>query len=443
MMNRVLLKNIKTIAALTLFAVVPRLQAQDKDAHVVVISLDGFAAYNLEDEKLPIPTLRGLMAEGAWAKRMEAVNPTVTWPNHTTMVTGLFPRDHGLLYNGTLVRSSNPPGVKIDPSVDKTAMVHATTVYDVASGKGQTTAQVDWVAINDAPTINWAFPERAKASDPLVAEMISKGVIKAEDVSASGNPTIVWKDQTWTKAGAYILREHKPNLLLFHLLTLDSTQHNYSPRTLAAYDAIALLDHCVAQLVEATRQAGIYEKTTFLIVSDHGFKPVSQLIHVKAMLAKAQLAPGVEGVPEGGSAMFYIDKDREKELLPKLQMFLAGTDGVARLATPADYATLGLPAQDKDPQSPSAVAFAKSGYAFSGGKDNDSVITPVKPATGSHGYLNTDPEMDAIFIAAGRGIRRGVVIERTTNRQVAPTIARLLGIELPRTEESAPAEIFR
>lgn len=410
---------------------------------MVVISLDGFPAYDLEDSKLPISMLRQLMKSGSYAKRMQPVNPTVTWPNHTTLVTGLFPRDHGLLYNGTLVRSENPLAVKVDPSIDKSRMVHVPTIYDIAFEKKLTTAQVDWVAINNAPTINWAFPERAKPSDPLVAEMIAKGIITAADVGSEGNPTILWRDQIWTKAGAYILREHKPNLLLFHLLALDTTHHNYGPRSLASYDAIAFLDGCVRQIIEATREAGTFEQTTFVVVSDHGFKAVDHVVHLKSLIAHAQLTSGVQAVPEGGSAMLYVDKGREADLLPKLQALFSGAEGVASIATPSDYAQLGLPSPEHDPQSPAMVVFAKPGYAFSGGKDEDPVVTQVKPVTGSHGYLNTDPELDAIFIAAGKGIHPGVVLDRITNLRVAPTLARLLGIRLPKTEAPALTELLQ
>lgn len=121
-----------------------------KDRMVVVISLDGFPAYDLDDPKLPVPTLRQLAAVGSSAKRMQPVNPTVTWPNHTTMVTGLRAPDHALLYNGTLIRTDNPLSVKVDWTIAKEKMVHCPTLYDIAHNSGLTTAQVDWVAINDA-----------------------------------------------------------------------------------------------------------------------------------------------------------------------------------------------------------------------------------------------------------------------------------------------------
>src|SRR3954451_804496 len=289
-----------------------------KDRTVVLISLDGFPAYDLEDPKLPIPTLRELMKNGSWAKSMQPINPTWTWPNHTTMVTGVDARVHGVLYNGVLRRQDDPFAVKIDPTVPKAQMVSQPTLYDLAQRAGLTTAQVDWVAINDAPTITWAFPEKAKPSDPLVAEMVGKGVLKPDEISDEGHPTIVWRDQIWTRAGAYLIREHKPNLLLFYLLTLDSTHHTYAPRTLASYDAIAFLDSCVRELVEAAKGAGILERTTFIVVSDHGFKGVGKQIWLRNVLNDAHLGPEVQVLPEGGSGMIYFDPGRKAELVEKV-----------------------------------------------------------------------------------------------------------------------------
>src|SRR5262245_56166621 len=82
-----------------------------KDRIVVVISLDGFPAYTLDDPLLPTPTLRRLAREGAVAQRMKISNPAVTWPNHTSMVTGVQPEKHGVLYNGMLMRGGpkTPP----------------------------------------------------------------------------------------------------------------------------------------------------------------------------------------------------------------------------------------------------------------------------------------------------------------------------------------------
>jgi len=413
-----------------------------KERMVIVVSLDGFPAYYLADPKLAAPTLRRLIAEGSWAKQMTPINATWTWPNHTTMVTGLKPPSHGLLYNGSLIRTDNPLSVKVDPDPPRTKMVHAPTVYDIAQKSGLTTAQVDWVAINDAPTITWAFPEMTSVADPLVKEMIAERVIQASDVE--GNAGIVWRDDIWTKAGEYLIRKHYPNLLLFHLLTGDSAQHTYGPKTLAAYDAVAFLDSCVRRLVDAVKEAGMYDRMTFLIVSDHGFRVVHKQILVKDIVAAPHLDAGVQVVPEGGSAMIYVAKNRRQELLEQMRTAFAVTEGVERVVGDAEYAALGYPLPSQDSQMPALIALAKPDYGFGAGSGHDEpAVRAVAGTIGAHGYLNTDPEMQAIFIASGYGIKRGIELDHIANTSIAPTLAKLLGIELPQTLEPPLTQIFK
>ena len=231
-------------------------QTPTQQRMVVVISLDGFPAYALDDPKLPIPTLRRLIREGAIA-RMTTVNPTITWPNHTAMITGVRSDEHGLLANGTIVQTGGWPPVKVEPMIEKERMVHVPTVYDAAFKAGLTTAQVDWVAINKARTITWPFNEWASADGPVEQEMIRKGAVSSADLDNFTKSNILFRDQVWTKAAVYLIREHKPNLLLVHFLSLDSTHHRYGPGTLAATAAIAFLDSCVAQVAEAIRAAGM------------------------------------------------------------------------------------------------------------------------------------------------------------------------------------------
>src|SRR5262249_23091944 len=119
---------------LAMVSVMPLLaKAQVKrDRIVVVVSLDGFPAYALKDPRLPIPTLRKLAREGVLADSMQPVNPTVTWPNHTTIVTGVDASAHQVLFNGLLTYPEKDSSPKIEPWRDKNSMVHSPTIYDVA-----------------------------------------------------------------------------------------------------------------------------------------------------------------------------------------------------------------------------------------------------------------------------------------------------------------------
>ena len=197
--------------------------------HVVVISLDGFPGWAMDDPYLPVPTLRRLAASGASARTMRPVDPTVTWANHTSMVTGVTPAQHGVIFNGLLIRK---PGVApvVEPWRDKQELVHGRTLYDAAHEKGLTTAQVDWVAILNAPSITWEFPERPDPKGGIAQEAVKAGILTQADLEGFASKNILWRDRIWTMAAAHIIRQHRPNLMLFHLLNLDSTQHRYGPQ---------------------------------------------------------------------------------------------------------------------------------------------------------------------------------------------------------------------
>ncbi len=396
---------------------------------VVVISLDGFPAFALDDPKLPIPTLQQLIHSGVSA-RMTGVNPTVTWPNHTSMVTGVRSDQHGLLANGTIVRTGGWPPVRVEPMIDKEQMVHVPTVYDAAYKAGLTTAQVDWVAINRAPTITWAFNEWATASGPVEQEMIQKGVIAASDLENFTKSNILFRDQIWTTAAAYLIREHKPNLLLVHFLSLDSVHHQYGPGSLAATSAIAFLDGCVARLVEAVRLSGMAAGTTFIVVSDHGLKKYTKEVRPAVAIAAAGLEGKVFVLAEGGSAYVYFDSSQAAELAPRVTRTLEGVEGIDKIIGPDGFAALGLPQPGREPQMYQLLLTAKDGYSFTGATGGP-VTAAVPQQAGSHGYLASDPDMDPIFIASGYGVRAGASLGRIANIDVAPTIADLLGVRLP------------
>lgn len=424
-MNRTLLLS-ALVASLTVCAFA---QPPNQRPKVVVISLDGFPAGALDDPRLPIPTLRTLMRNGA-AGSMTVVNPSVTWPNHTAMVTGVRPSEHGVLVNGTLTRTGSWPPVKVEPMLPKTEMVRVPTVYDAAHAAGLTTAQVDWVAINKAPTITWAFSEWATADGPVEKDMIERGLLGASDLEAFSKSNILFRDQIWTKAAVYLIKYRQPDLLLYHLLSLDSTHHQYGPGSLASKDSMAFLDSCVEKVVAAVREAGLAERTTFIVVSDHGFKKYTKEIRAASALDQAGLNGKAWVLPEGGTAFVYLAEAEVAALLPRVRTALAGIEGIDRIVESSEFPALGLPAPEKDRQMGHLLLTAKTGYSFSGGTGGP-VTAAVPQVAGSHGYVASDPEMNAIFIAAGRGVKPGLKLDRVANTDVAATIAKFLGIALP------------
>jgi predicted AlkP superfamily pyrophosphatase or phosphodiesterase len=418
--------------------------------HVVIISLDGFAGWALDDPHLPVPTLRRLAAAGAVARRMRPVNPTVTWANHTSMITGVTPAKHHVVFNGLLVREPGVPP-RVEPWRDKQDMVKAPTLYDAAHARGLTTAQVDWVAIWNAPTITWEFRERPDPKSQIAMEMVKAGTISQADVDDFSRRNILFRDHIWTQAARHIIREHRPNLLMFHLLNLDSTQHRYAPRTPAATTAMALLDTQVADVMRTIEESGLAERTTVFIVSDHGFKAVKRQIRPNVAFLKAGLLQA-EGnkvakaeaysVPEGGTALVYLSvPDPSGALLKRAKDALAGMEGIEAVVEPGDYGRYGMPVPTMTDQAGALFLVARDGYAFTGDATGEAVID-APAGSGSHGYVATDPDIQALFIAAGRGIKAGVTVETIDTIDLAPTMGRLLGVEMPNVDGRVVTEIL-
>jgi predicted AlkP superfamily pyrophosphatase or phosphodiesterase len=407
--------------------------------HVVLISLDGFPSWALDDPYLAVPTLRRLAARGAVAKGMRPVNPTVTWPNHTTLISGVTPAKHGVFYNGLLVRNPGVPP-RVEPWLPRDQMVHAPTLYDVAHARGMTTAQVDWVAIQAAPTITWEFPERPAADGKIAQELVKAGVLTQSELETFSTRNIVWRDRIWTEAAAHIIRTHRPNLMMFHLLGLDSVQHRYGPRTLAATATMALLDAQVAQIVAAVDRAGLTARTTFFVVSDHGFRLVKRQIRLNVALTQAGLLTVQDGkvsssqvyaVPEGGSAIVYLTApDPTGDLVGRAKKAIAGVEGVDAVVEPADYARFGLPQPTASDQMGVLFVTPKDGYSFTAPANGEVVVDAVEGGLGAHGYPASDPELSALFIASGARIRPGATLDVIDNVDVAPTMAAVLGLEL-------------
>jgi predicted AlkP superfamily pyrophosphatase or phosphodiesterase len=423
-----------------------------KERIVILMTIDGFPAWMWRDPTIVMPNLRRLAAEGAEAEAMTVSNPSITWINHTTLVTGVSPRKHGVLFNGLLVRGEAGMPPKIEQWRDKADLVRVPTLYDVAHASGLKTAQVDWVAILNSGTIDYEMLEVPKLGS-IERELIDAGTFTADDVRnfTKGKP-ITWRDAMWTKAATHIIRTKKPNLLLFHPLTTDSLNHSFGPGSAASHAGYALVDRIIGDLLDALKDAGLRDRATIVVTTDHGFKKVQKLIYPNAALRDAGLVrmndKGTVGscdayvVAQGGMAFAYLtDPAKRTEVLPRLRQTLAAMEGVDRVLDGSEGPSLGMPTPAENPGMGDLILYPKAGYAFRGDIGTE-VVGDSKTYFGSHGYLSSDPELDGIFIASGYGIRPGIKVPRVANLDVAPTLAELLGVKLSETEGRILKEIL-
>jgi predicted AlkP superfamily pyrophosphatase or phosphodiesterase len=412
---------------------------------VVVISLDAFGAATLQEPDIPAPTLHELMEDGAYAKSMRPINPTVTWPNHTAIITGQDASRHHVLVNGLIEDQRTNQAPHVEMWVPKLQLVAVPTLYDVAHEAGLTTAEVDWVAITKAKTIDWSFAERPDPAAPIEKEMIADGKTTQEDLLGFGNHPGAWRDRIYTNAAVEILRKHHPDLLLLHLLSLDAIQHATGFGTEAAYNTVAFLDDRVAQVVDAVRENGDLDRTTFVIVSDHGQQTFHNDIHPNVLLRQAGLqSPSAKtptfAVAEGGFALIY-QKNGTPESIAALKKLFTGQPGIYSALTDEEAAAIDWPKPGTTDQAPDLLLYAMDDYSFSPVPSDEFVTTGAQ--RGAHGYPNSYPLMMAIFIASGNGIKDVGEIPPILNLDVAPTIARILNLQLPDAQGRALTEILK
>ena len=428
--------------------------------HVLLVTLDGVGAYNLADTNASLPTLRRLLREGASAEGVRISNPAVTWPNHTTLVSGVHPDRHSVLFNGILRRQGPGRPVVIEPEHDRSELVAVPTLVDRVHEAGLRTAEINWPCTRGSRSFDLSFPDVPQPvrnmSPSLRDELVAAGILESPDDAAFQGHSAAFRDRVWTESAVHVVRRHRPNLMLLHFLVCDSVQHRYGPQSPAAHAAMALVDSQLAAVLKAVEDAGMRRRTTVVVTADHGFETALKLVQPNVAFRKAGLvtvgtAPGlvradVQSISEGGTALVYVtDPARRAELLPKVRALLERMEGVAEVMGRDRFAALHYPDPERNPQMADLVVVGKPGFAFGNEARGDDEWTEVTLANGNqghHGFLSGHPRMAPFLVLWGRGIRSGARTGFVDNVDIAPTMARLLRTPLPGAEGRVLAELL-
>jgi predicted AlkP superfamily pyrophosphatase or phosphodiesterase len=424
---------------------------------VLIISLDGLDARYLQkrDEYgLKIPTLRRLMKDGVTAQVL-GVYPSVTYPSHTTIVTGATPGRHGI-YGNEIFETPDKPQTWNWQWYARD--IRAETLWDAAARRNFKTAMISWPVSAGAGDYN--FPEIWKPNGTREESLLA---IKANARPATlveeleqRDPLLyrnVNKDESddlRTRFAEYVIAEKKPEVVLVHLFDLDHFEHDFGPFTPEAFAILEKVDGYVARILAAAERAGTLAETAVFIVSDHGFLPVSKWIHPGVILARAGLLKLREErdarasermIVTGWRAAAYIsggscaiilrdpkDRDAYTKALAAFKDFTNGEGrGTLRIIEEKEVRKLGT-----NPNA-SLILEASDDYYFNAGYSGDA-ITPAK-MKGQHGFLPT--RYYTSFIASGAGVGKRVELGTIRLIDEGPTIARLLGLKLRDAEGRA------
>lgn len=416
--------------------------AQPPAGHpVLLISIDGMRPLDVIEagkRGVRVPNLTRIMRSGAYATVRNSL-PTVTYPNHTTILTGVWPAKHGIANNETF----DPTGKNEAGWYWYASDIRVPTLWDAVHRAGGRTASVSWPVSVGTSSIDYDIPEywRARNAEDLklLTALSTPGLVAELDRAGAPLAPSFGEDAAADEARAKLVEgiyaAHHPRFVTLHLPALDESEHEHGPGSPEAVRTLEAADASVGELIAQARAAE--PDLVVVVVSDHGFAPVHQSVNLTRAFAEAGLLtldPQTgkvltwKAAPWGGAsaAIVLAQPDdaataaRVKALLDRLAADPA--NGIGQVVGRDRIAAMGGTGQ-----ATFWVDF-KLGYD-NGGKPLGPMLQP-SDIQGTHGWFPTHPEMRASFFAAGPGVPARALGD-IDQRDIAPTLAKLMGVALP------------
>jgi predicted AlkP superfamily pyrophosphatase or phosphodiesterase len=428
----------------------------------MLVSVDGMKPdYVLRSDALhlKIPFLRGLLADGAYATGVIGVWPTVTYPSHTTLVTGVTPAEHGIFNN-----------LEFDPKRNfaeswywYSPQIKVPTLWRAAHLRGLITASIGWPVTVGNGDVDFLIPEYWRIFRPtedlnpsdryLIAALSHPAGMLAE-LQRSIGPYLMGNDVSRdadaikTRFAAAIWREHKPRFMTVHLSSLDEAEHEHGPFSPEADETMEAIDSLLSTLASAARAAD--PSTLVIVASDHGFVELQRRVNLYIPFIKAGLLDVAADGPTTRVNSW------------RAQPWLAGGMAAIMLRDPADQRTAAevralLDELKSDPSRCIAEVLDHDAAGKRGAFPDASFLLVLRPGCyagsalagdlitefgghGGHGFSPDEPSMRAAFFIAGNGIARHRELGVVDMRQIAPTVAQLLGVRMP-SATAAPLSV--
>jgi predicted AlkP superfamily pyrophosphatase or phosphodiesterase len=447
------------------FLLIPAFATLAHSAPVLMISIDGLKPEYItqaDTRGMKLPYLRTMLRDGSYADGVIGVWPTVTYPSHTTLLTGVSPAVHGINNN-----------LQFDPQMHYgsawnwyASQIQSPTLWKAAHSAGLSTASIGWPVSVGATDVDWLIPEFWRTADPsaavnpadrLLLDALSRPATLIQQLAPAagpymmGNDTTVAGDETKTRYALEVLRRYRPAFMTIHLSSLDEAQHEHAPFSTEAKQTLESIDGMVARLAAAAIAND--PSAIVVVVSDHGFMDISHFVNlaipfVQAGLVQASANPQsslptiaswkAEPWLAGGMAAVMLkdtgDRQTEQQVRTLLDKLAADpNNGIAEI--------LDRDAIARRETFPSAafLVVLKPGY-YTGQAISGNLVTEIPGSRGSHGFSPEYPEMRSSFFAVGAGIARHRDLGVVHMQQIAPTVAGILGVSMP-SAKAAPLNV--
>ncbi|MDO9606881.1 MAG: ectonucleotide pyrophosphatase/phosphodiesterase [Brevundimonas sp.] len=366
---------------------------------VILISIDGFRPDCLGQGATPV--LDGLVAGGAFGP-MRPSFPSVTFPNHYTLVTGLHPDHHGVVANRF---TDADLGVFTMASKESGFWDQAEPIWVTAEKAGVRTGTMFWpgseVEIDGVRPSRWAPFDQSMSGDARVDRVLS------------------WLD---------LPADERPKFETLYFDIVDTAGHHHGPDAVETRAAVASVDASIGRLVEGLKARNLYDRALLVLVSDHGMAATSpdRVVWIDDIIDPALLQIGYGGA--------VLTADPAPGRAAEVQQKLVGRHPHMECWNKAD-----VPARlvyGSNPRVAQIVCLVETGWLTA------TRNRPVTRPGGAHGYDNQAPEMQALFIAHGPGVIPGRRLTDLDSVDVQPFLARMLGVAVPqgdgRAEDTLP-----
>jgi len=421
-----------------------------KSKRLIVVSFDAMVYKDL-DLLTDKPYFGKLWKEGSRVNRMQSIYPSLTYPAHTSILTGVLPGRHGIVNN----EPSIPGNLECDWYWFHQP-VKVKDLHDIAKEAGLSTASIFWPVTGAHKSVDYLVAEywaqgkddtleaaykRAGTSDELFDRIVRPLIPKLDSWDSPVT------DEGKILLACDIIETYKPHLLTLHLGQIDYYRHRYGVYNDKVAGGVAQSERYLQMLFDACREAGVLEETNFVVLSDHGQINYSRKMNLNALFR----AEGLIQTDKDGNfldwnvwaksanfcAQIYLKDVSDMQLYQKVYDLLmqwtnSGDMGIGAVYTAQEAKeSFGLWGDFSF-----VIESDETTLFFSSWKDP--VFSPAEPLEpgyqrASHGHdPNVGPQ--PVFLAYGPAIRSGVVLKSGRIIDEAPTLARILGLEFPETD---------
>lgn len=428
---------------------------------LIILSHDAMVREDVDYLQQTEP-FRTLTADGAQVTHLRTIYPTVTYPAHTSIITGTYPEKHGVVSNEITAvgRMGSPWRWFRDAN-------HMPSLFTAAKAAGLSTASVYWPVTGNDPDIDYLVNEywaqgpddtleaalrRSGTSDDVFTRAVAPHM---ELTHGEGKPRHPYCDQFVIDIACSMIEEFRPDVLAIHPANVDNARHGnglFNDAVIASLDNVA---RWTQQIIDATKRAGVFEQTDLVVLSDHGQLDVTRVCNPNVALAEH----GLIRTDEDGnyldsdafcqsnamSSYVYLKNpsnialvDRVGDLLEEMRA--SGEYGISRVFSREEAA------EEEHLYGGFSFVLETDGTTTFGNSWNRPICTSLiredyRSGRATHGY-HPDKGPQPVFIGYGPSFRKGAVLERRPIVDCAPTFAKLLGLEMPWAQGTAMTELL-